>query len=106
MVPDDRGGIEKNVRALQRGQACAFRIPLVPAHQRAHASIFRIKSLEAEIAGREVELFVVKRIVGDVHLAIDALESALGIKNRLAVLLETCRTPVENRSPDSNFAFA
>ena len=37
-MPADRGGIEQNLRALQRGQARAFGIPLVPADQRADSA--------------------------------------------------------------------
>ena len=43
------------------------------------------KVLKPKIAGREVELFVVERIVRDVHLAIDAGKFAIG--SRMAAVL-------------------
>ena len=60
-MPSDRGGIEQYLRALQRGQAGAFGIPLVPAHQRAHAADGGVESAIAQVAGSEVILFVVQR---------------------------------------------
>ena len=76
-MPADGGGIEEDLGALQRGEARAFGIPLVPADERADAAVRRVDGLESEIAGREVELLVVERIVGDVHLAIDADDGAV-----------------------------
>src|SRR5260370_21461663 len=64
-MPTDGRGIKKNVCALQRGHARAFGIPLVPTHERANASVWRIKRFEAEIARSEIIFFVVKRIVGN-----------------------------------------
>ena len=54
-MPADGGGIEQDLGALQRGQARAFRIPLVPADQRAHAADVGVESAEAEVAGSEVD---------------------------------------------------
>ena len=76
-VPADGGGIKEHFGALQRGQTRAFGIPLVPANQGADAAKRGIDGLESEIAGGEVVLLVVKRIVGDMHLAIDADDGAI-----------------------------
>ncbi len=46
-MPADGGGIKQHFRALQRSEARALGIPLVPADQRADASELRVKSLEA-----------------------------------------------------------
>src|SRR6202000_615229 len=35
-MPSDRGGIEEEVRTLQRGQARALRVPLIPTDQSAN----------------------------------------------------------------------
>src|SRR5579871_1375057 len=105
-MPADGSGIEKNICALQRGQACAFWIPLVPANKSSHASIFRVKGLKAEIARSEIEFFVIKRIVRDVHLAIEALGAAVGVKNDGGVVVEAARAPLKNRNHDASFCFA
>ena len=71
-MPADRGRIEEDRRAAQRGEARALGIPLVPADERADPPGLRVEGLEAEVAGREVELLVEERVVGDVHLAVEA----------------------------------
>ena len=81
-VPADCRRIKKDIRALQCGKAGAFGIPLVPADKSSHASVLGVKGLEAEIARSEVKLLVIKRIVRDVHLAIEALGAAIGVKTR------------------------
>ena len=62
-----------------------------------------VESLEAEIAGSEVKLFVVERIVGNVHLAIDAAQRAIGIENRRRVVIEAGRALLEERRDQHNF---
>src|SRR5579884_1367019 len=69
-VPADRSGIKENLRALQGGEARSLRIPLVPANQRTDFSRLRVERAEAEIAGGEVKLFVIKRVVRNVHFAV------------------------------------
>ncbi len=105
-MPADGGGIKENICALQRGQARAFGIPLVPADERSHAAILGVKCLEAEVAGREIELLVIKRIVRDVHLAIEALGAAIGVKNDGGVVIETARASLKDRNHDRSFGFA
>src|SRR5437763_938880 len=63
-MPTDRRGIEKNVGALKSGQPGAFRIPLVPAHERANWADLRVKRSKAEIAGRGIKLSVIGGIIG------------------------------------------
>src|SRR5258708_16667202 len=48
-MPADGRGIKKNVRSLQRGQARAFGIPLVPADQSPHAAVFAVTGLESHL---------------------------------------------------------
>ena len=85
-VPADGGGIEEHFGALERGEARGFGVPLVPADQRADAAEAGVEGLEAEIAGGEVILLVVERVVGDVHLAVDAGERAVRRSRMTAVL--------------------
>ena len=73
-MPADGRGIEKNLRALHGRQPRGFGIPLVPADQHANLGISGRPCFEAEVAGREIKFLVVKRVVGNVHLAIDAEE--------------------------------
>ena len=86
-VPADSRGKEQHLGALQRGDARALGIPLVPADQSAHAASARIHSLKTEIAQREVVLLVVERIVGDMHLAIDAGNLSVGIQRDRSVVI-------------------
>src|SRR6185503_10627704 len=67
-MPADGGRIEEDGRALQGGEARALGIPLVPADEGADLALGRVDRAEAEVAGREVELLVERRVVRDVHL--------------------------------------
>src|SRR2546425_5327161 len=58
--PADRRRIEQHVGALQRREARAFGVPLIPAHERPDPSHARVEGAEAEVPGREVELLVVR----------------------------------------------
>src|SRR5438105_10458665 len=78
-MPADGRGIEQYLRPLQRGEARAFWIPLVPTYQRPHPPKFRVEGLKAKIAGRKIIFLVIKRIVGNVHLAIHPFELAVGV---------------------------
>ena len=96
-MPADGRGIKQNLGALQRGQARAFGIPLVPADQRAHATHRGIESAVAEIAGSEVILLVIQRVIGDVHLAIEAALSSVGVEDDGGVVIHAGRALLEDR---------
>src|ERR1035437_1476491 len=102
-MPSDRCGIKQNARSLQSREPRAFRIPLVPADERAELSGGGIKGLEAKIAGSEIKLFVVERIVGNVHLAVDAAQCAIGIENRGRVVIEAGSALLKERSDQHDF---
>ena len=87
-MPADARGIENDLRALQSGEARALRIPLVPANLNADAAVCGIEIRKAEIAGREIKFFVVKRIVGNVHFAVFAEERAVGVKDGAGVVID------------------
>ncbi len=95
-MPADRRGIEQHLRALQRGKPRGFGIPLVPADERTDFADRRIQRLEAEVARREIELFVVERIVGDVHLAIQPAYRAALVEHDRGVVIHTGCAPLEN----------
>ena len=73
-VPADGGGVEEELGAVEGGEAGGLGEPLVPADEDADAGVAGVPGAELAVAGGEVELLVIKRIVGDVHLAIDADE--------------------------------
>src|SRR5438552_2970971 len=87
-MPADRSRIKQHVRALQRRQARALGIPLVPANQRAEASGAGVESAESEVAGREIELFVIERIVRDVHFAIKAAQGTVTIEDGGGIVVD------------------
>ena len=90
-VPADGRGVKEDFSALQRGQAGRFRVPLVPANQRAERGLVRGKRLESEVAGREVEFLVIPRIIGNVHLAVFAHVALRAVDDRNRIVVQTCR---------------
>ena len=105
-MPADRRGIEQNVRAAQRRDARGFRIPLIPAHQHADASEGRVEIRKSEIARSEIKLFEIERIVGDVHLAIQPRDFAVGVENRGRVVIEARGAPLKQRRDDDDLQLA
>src|SRR5262249_50371910 len=105
-MPADGRRIEQYVRALQRRQARAFGIPLIPADQRAHAPMPGIKGPEAQIARRKVKLLVVERIIRNVHLAVDAPESTVDVENGGGVVVKPAGTALEDRGHDHDLVLA
>jgi hypothetical protein len=59
-MPADRCGIKQNLRTLERGEARAFGVPLIPTDECAQFARAGVERAEAEISGSEVELFVVE----------------------------------------------
>src|SRR5216117_2875828 len=69
-MPADRRWIKNNLCAAQRGQSRRLRIPLIPANADADFAARCVPRSKSEIARREVKLFVIQRIIGNMHLAI------------------------------------
>src|SRR5262249_15753953 len=103
--PTEAGWIEHHFRTTHCGDAGTVGIPLIPANLHADARVFGTEIRETEIAGREIEFFIVERIVGDVHFAIFPEEAAVGVENADAVVVDTGSSTLKNRSDDRNFAF-
>ena len=101
-MPANRGGIEDCLGALESGQPCGLRVPLIPADQRAHAAKSSIDSLKTQVAGRKIVLFVEERVVGNVHLAIDARERAIGVDDGGRVVIHTRGALLEERGDDGH----
>src|SRR5207244_11204257 len=87
-VPADRRRVEQHVGALERREARAFGIPLVPAHERPDPSHARVERAKAQVAGSEIELLVVGRIVVYVHLAVGTHHATVGVYYRGAVVVD------------------
>src|SRR5262249_40872911 len=83
---------------LERRKPRPFRIPLVPANQRAELSRTRVEGAKTEITRSEIELLVVKGIVGDVHFAIEPAKGAVAIKDCRCVVVDARRTFFEQGS--------
>src|SRR6185437_9441768 len=94
-VPADRGWIENDMRALKSGKTRGLRVPLIPANEHADAGKGRVEIQEPEVAGREVILFEIERIVRDVHLAIEAVDLAAGSDHCGRVVIQPWRSALE-----------
>ena len=92
--------------ALHGGDAGAFGIPLIPANEGADFAGGGVKGAEAEVAGGEVELLVVERVVGDVHFAVEARDAAVGLEDGGGVVVEAWRTALEERGDDDDLFLA
>ncbi len=104
--PADRGGIDEHVRAGERRQSRAFREPLIPAHEDTELAARRLVHAEAEIAGREVELLVEERVVGNVHLAVLADDAAVRIEYGGSIVIEALGALLEERGDDHDLGVA
>ena len=101
-MPPDRRRIEQHIRALQRCETRSFRIPLIPADQRSHFADVRIHSLESQIARSEIELLVIERIVGDMHLSINPNQRAVFLEDRRCVVINPGRSLFEEGSDQND----
>src|ERR1700682_2756257 len=90
-MPANSCRIKKHLRSLQRSQPRAFGIPLVPANQGSYSAHLRIKRLETEVARSEVILFVIKRIVRNVHLAVHAAQASVCVKHYRGIVINPRR---------------
>src|SRR5260370_42044400 len=96
-MPADRRGIEEDVRALKCGEPGAFRVPLIPTHERANRTDLRVERAKAEIAGGEIKLLVVRGIIRDVHLPIDAFDLPISVDDGGGVVIQAGRAALEQR---------
>src|SRR5262249_53089306 len=104
-VPADTCGIENNLRATERRQTRTFRIPLVPADLNANARVLRVEIRKTKVTRREIKLFVVKRIIGDVHFAVFAKIASVSVDDRAAIVVNACGATFEQGSDDRDFLF-
>src|SRR5437764_6646496 len=99
-MPSNRGGIKQDFSALHGRQAGALGIPLVPANEHADLAVAGVPGTKAKVARREIELLVVKRIIRNVHLAVDAEERAVGINDGSGIMVNSGASLLEKRGHD------
>ena len=104
-MPADGGRVKKDFRALQRRQPRGFGIPLVPANQHADFAVARLPRLEAEVAGREIKFLVIKRVVGNVHLPVDAEQRTVGVNDGGGVVINAGGAFLKQRGDDDDLVF-
>src|SRR4051812_28740689 len=105
-MPANRGWIKKDFRTLHRSEARAFGIPLVPADQHPDLRVFGAPGFESKIARREIKFFVEERVIGNVHLAVDAQQRTVRVDDRRGVVIYTGRTFLEERRDNDGLVFA
>lgn len=96
--------IDEQFGALQSHQSRCLGVPLVPAYEHAELAHAGLNRAEAEVARCEVELLVVGRVVGDVHLAILAGDRAVAFHDDSRVVIQTRSTALEERCDDNHVA--
>ncbi len=104
--PADRGGIEEELCAGERGEPRRLRVPLVPADEHARLGKPGVPRAVAEIARREVELFVIVGVVRNVHLPVLAQVAAVGIEDGGRIVIEPLGPLLEKRGDDHDAQFA
>ena len=105
-VPTDGGGEEEDFGSAEGGEAGAFGVPLVPADESADGACGGLGGFEAEVAGGEVELLVVERVVGDVHLAVDVGDAAVVFDGDGGVVVEAGGAALEEAGDEDDAGFA
>ena len=87
--------VDEHVSPLERHQASRLGVPLIPADHHPQPTDAGVDGMEAEVARREVELLVVGRVVGDVHLPVDARYRPVAFEDDGRVVIETGSAPLE-----------
>ncbi len=64
-----------------------------------------MNGMEAEVAGREIELLIVGRVVRDMHLSVFPCYRAVFLKDHGRVVIKTGCTMLKKRSDDDHAQF-
>ena len=80
-LTSDRGRIEQDLSSLNSHTSCCFRKPLVPADADADGSKTCFKDFESRISRSEIEFFLIKMIVRDMGLAVNAKNGSVCINH-------------------------
>src|SRR5260370_2847364 len=105
-MPADGCWVKNHFRSPQCGESCRFRIPLVPANADANLSLRGRPRLKSEIARREIKFLVIKRIVGNMHLAIFAEQVPVAVDDYRGVVIQARAALLEQRCNDYNAKLA
>ena len=95
--------VDEQFGTLKGHETCCLWIPLIPAYEHAKTSYRGVDGTEAEVARGEIELLVVGRIVGYVHLAILAGYGSVFFEDNSGVVVETCCATLKERC-DEHYA--
>lgn len=98
--PTDGCWVQQNLGPAKCEQSGCFGIPLIPTDADSQAPEFGLGHSESQISGRKVKLFVVQRVVGNVHLAILSDHFTVGVKSDGRIMIKTMRSPFEDRTGD------
>ena len=90
-----RCGVDKHLGSLKGHHTGCFRIPLVPAYKHTKTSYGSLYGVESKITGGEIELLVICRIVGDVHLTVFACDRSIAVENYCCVVIQSWGTFLE-----------
>ena len=91
-LASDRGRIQDDVRAEERKAPCGLREPLVPADADTHAACRGVKHLESGVSGRKIELLLIKMVIRNMGLPVNA-EIFTGVQHDNRVV-EGCHVPL------------
>ena len=75
---------------------------MIPANQHANLAVARVPGFETKIAGREIKFFVEQRVVGNVHLPVNAEQRAVGVNDRGGVVINAGGAFLEQRGDDDD----
>ena len=102
----DSGGIDEYVCSSECHQTGTLGIPLIPADLHAELSYRGLYGAETEVSGSEIELLVVGRVIGDVHLAMETCNSAVTLEHNSRIMIESWSTALEEAGDEDNSMFA
>src|ERR1043165_645185 len=118
-MPSYGRGIEENIRAEETRNPRCLGIPLVPAYQHTDVAEARVPDTKAarllgqaadrvdtvvvrRIAGGEVVLLVIERVIGDVHFPIHAQQRPVPFDDGGRVPVDALRLPLEDRNDEDD----
>src|SRR5437762_1663849 len=105
-MPSNSSRIEKQLCSMQDGEPGRLGIPLAPADQNPDSGVARVPGVQPEVSRSEIELFVIQRVIGNVHLSIFPHKPAVGIENGCRVVVEAGRAALEQGCDQDNLELA
>ncbi len=101
LIADGRG-IDEDVGTSECHQTCALGIPLIPTDLHAKLTNAGRDGVETEIARREIELLIIGRVIGDVHLTMNACDAAVTLEYNSGIVIEAWSTTLEETGDENN----